>query len=184
MTEYKIKEIIVVEGKDDIAAVKRAFKNEIDVVATHGLGLKHEFLEELVELNKRKGIIILTDPDYAGKRILRIIREYVPDAKIASISRKNAYKNSDIGVENASDEAIIEAIKRARPEYEKISDEFTMRDIIENNLSGLPNSKERRIKLCNTLGITYQNAKQLLIKLNAYGISRKEFNEAIKKLEE
>lgn len=180
----KVREIVVVEGKSDIIAVKRAFEGNIDVIATHGLGLTHKFLEELVELNKRKGIIVLTDPDYAGKRIERIIREYVPDAKFASISRRNASKNSNVGVENASDEAIIEAIERARPDFESKEEAFTIEDIIDNGLSGLPNSKERRIKLCSELSIGYVNAKQLLIRLNAFGISKKEFEEAINKIDD
>ncbi|MFM1602403.1 ribonuclease M5 [Helcococcus ovis] len=178
----KIKEIIVVEGKDDIIAVKRAFKGNIDVVATHGLGIKKNLLDELVKLNETKGIIVLTDPDYAGKRISNIIREYVPNAKFASISRNDATKGDNIGVENASDEAIMKAIDKARPIYEESKEIFSMEDIIDNGFSGLQNSKERRIKFCKIVGITYCNAKQLLTRLNAFGITREEFEKAVKQL--
>ncbi|MFM1525387.1 MULTISPECIES: ribonuclease M5 [Helcococcus] len=178
----KIKEIIVVEGKDDIIAVKRAFKGNIDVVATHGLGIKKNFLEELEKLNETKGIIVLTDPDYAGKRISNMIREYVPNAKFASIPRNDATKGDNIGVENASDEAIIKAIEKARPIYEESKEIFSMEDIIDNGFSGLQNSKERRIKFCKIVGITYCNAKQLLTRLNAFGITREEFEKAVKQL--
>ncbi len=178
----KIKEIIVVEGKDDIIAVKRAFKGNIDVVATHGLGIKKNLLDELVKLNETKGIIVLTDPDYAGKRISNMIREYVPNAKFASISRNDATKGDNIGVENASDEAIIKAIDKARPIYEESKEIFSMEDIIDNGFSGLQNSKERRIKFCKIVGITYCNAKQLLTRLNAFGITREEFEKAVKQL--
>ncbi|WP_311488203.1 ribonuclease M5 [uncultured Helcococcus sp.] len=177
-----IKEVIVVEGKSDIIAVRRAFDNNIKVIASHGLGLTHEFLEELVKLNERKGIIVLTDPDYAGKRIANIIREYVPNAKFASIAKKDASKNSNVGVENASDEAIIEAIKRARPELESVSDEFTMEDLVDNKLIGVDGSKEKRIELCKKLSINYTNGKQLLVKLNSFGISRDEFNKALEEI--
>lgn len=178
----KIKEIIVVEGKDDIIAVKRAFKGNIDVVGTHGLGIKKNLLDELVKLNETKGIIVLTDPDYAGKRISNMIREYVPNAKFASISRNDATKGDNIGVENASDEAIIKAIDKARPIYEESKEIFSMEDIIDNGFSGLQNSKERRIKFCKIVGITYCNAKQLLTRLNAFGITREEFEKAVKQL--
>lgn len=180
----KIKEVIVVEGKSDIIAVKRAFKGNIDVIATHGLGLKSDLLEELVRINDRKGIIVLTDPDYAGKRIANIIREYVPNAKFASIARSKATKNSNVGVENASDEAIIDAIEKARPTIENDETlEFTLNDIIDNGLSGQSNSKEKRILLCNELNITYCNAKQLLMRLNMYKITREEFERALKNIE-
>ncbi|WP_282926733.1 ribonuclease M5 [Helcococcus kunzii] len=178
----KIKEIIVVEGKSDIIAVKRAFEGNVDVVATHGLGLDEKLLNELVLLQEKRGLIILTDPDYAGKRISNIIREYVPNAKFASISRKSSTKNSNVGVENASDEAIIEAINRARPSYTESKERFTQDDIIDNKLAGLPNSKDRRIALCEKLGITYCNAKQLLIRLNSFEITREEFNKAIEEI--
>lgn len=178
----KIKEIIVVEGKSDIAAVKRAFNGDVDLVATHGLGLENKLIKELSILNEKRGLIVLTDPDYAGKRIADIIRSHIPDAKFASIARKNASKNSDVGVENASDEAIIEAIERARPEYLEYDDEFTMADIMDNGLSSGEGSKDRRIELCNQLGITYCNAKQLLVKLNSYGITREEFESALERL--
>lgn len=180
----KVKEIIVVEGKSDIIAVKRAFEGNIDVVATHGLGITQELLDELSELNDRRGLIVLTDPDYAGKRISNIIRDYIPNAKFASILKSNAIKNSNVGVENASDEAIISAIERARPEFSEFEDEYTQKDIIDNGLSGMPNSKERRILLCKELSIRYCNAKQLLIKLNAFGIKREEFENALLRIED
>lgn len=179
----KIREVIVVEGKSDIIAVKRAFEGNIDVIATHGLGLKSELLEELVEINERKGIIVLTDPDYAGKRISNIIREYVPNAKFASISKLKATKSSNVGVENASDEAIIDAIEKSRPVLEENIDEFELNDIVDNGLTGLQNSKEKRIALCNELNITYCNSKQLLMRLNMYGITREEFNRALNNIE-
>lgn len=179
----KIKEIIVVEGKSDIIAVKRAFENNVDVVATHGLGIREDILDELDLLNQKRGIIVLTDPDYAGKRIANIIRDRIPNAKFASISKSSATKNSNVGVENASNEAIINAIERARPSFIEYEEEFTMDDILDNGLAGVKNSKERRIKLCEELNILYCNSKQLLVRLNSYNITREEFNEAIEKME-
>ena len=108
----------------------------------------------------------------------------MPNAKFASIAKKSATKNSNVGVENASDESIIEAINRARPSYTEVKDVFTQDDIIDNKLSGVPNSKERRIELCNNLGITYCNAKQLLVRLNSFEISREEFEKAIEEIGE
>lgn len=185
MTEnYKIREVIVVEGKSDVIAVKRAFKGNITVVATHGLGLDSKLLDELAIINENKGIIVLTDPDYAGKKIAAKIRDRIPNAKFANIARSKAYKKDNIGVENASDSAIIEAINMARPELEEAQDIFTLDDIMRNGLSGLSDSKDRRIKLCEKLGLTYSNAKQLLVRLNSFGISREEFEKAIIEIEE
>lgn len=184
MTDKILKEVIVVEGTMDIVAVKRAYKDQVDCIATHGLGLDDSFLERLSEINDRHGIIVLTDPDYAGKRIRQKIREYIPSAKHAYISRREGTKNSDIGVENASDEAIISAIEKAKPELVDQRDRFDYSDIVKNGLTGLENSKDKRIKLCHELRIEYSNAKQLVTRLNIYGITRAEFEDALRRIDE
>lgn len=61
-----IKEIIVVEGRDDEVAVKRAL--DCDTIASGGLYYTKEFIEELKTAQKERGIIIFTDPDYAGEK--------------------------------------------------------------------------------------------------------------------
>ena len=65
-----IKEIIVVEGKDDITAVKNAI--DAEVIATGGFGYNEEFVRSLEKIAETKGIIILTDPDYAGEKLEEI----------------------------------------------------------------------------------------------------------------
>ena len=62
-----IKETIVVEGKDDIANVKRAV--DCEMIATNGLAFGKDLIEKLKEIDKRCGIIIFTDPDFAGKKM-------------------------------------------------------------------------------------------------------------------
>ncbi len=62
-----IKEIIVVEGKDDIQAVKSAV--EAEVIATGGFGYDKEFMDKLKIAAENRGVIILTDPDYPGEKI-------------------------------------------------------------------------------------------------------------------
>lgn len=65
--EKRIKEIIVVEGRDDAAAVRRAI--DADVIAIHGFGIDRETWTELELAYKKRGLIILTDPDHAGEQI-------------------------------------------------------------------------------------------------------------------
>lgn len=184
MDQYCIKEVIVVEGTSDIQAVKRAFKGRVECVATHGLGVSQRLLEILEAINERQGLIVLTDPDYAGKRIRQKIRDHIPSAKHAYISREEGSLGDDVGVENASDQAIINAINKARPELEESRDLFTYEDIVDLGLTGLPDSKKRRIALCNALKIEYSNAKQLVSRLNIYGVTSQEFVEALKEIDE
>lgn len=175
-----IKETIVVEGKDDITNIKSAI--ECEIIATNGLAFGKDLIEKLKVINERTGIIIFTDPDYAGKKIREKIAKEIPDAKHAYLDRKKAIKKNDLGVENAKAEDIIEALKKAKAEVKEKSQTFTMNDLVQNDLSMGKNSRERRARLGDILGIGYFNSKQLVSKLNSFGITREEFERAVEKL--
>lgn len=176
-----IKEVILVEGKDDISAVKAAL--DAEVIATNGFGYKRELIDTLRSLVKRRGIIILTDPDYAGEQIRRDIDKKVKGCKHAFLPQGKAIKKDDIGIENASKEDIIRAIEKARPvEVERV-DNFTKEDLIMCGLIGQNNSRELRDLLGHELGIGYGNGKQFLNRLNSFGISKEEFIEAVERIE-
>lgn len=175
-----IKEVIVVEGKDDITAVKAAI--DAEVIATNGFGYKKEFIKTLKSLSERRGIIILTDPDYAGEQIRRDLSAKIKNAKHAFLPQGKALKKGDIGVENATKEDIIRAISKARPEKVEKVIIFTKEDLIENGLSGGEGSRSKREKLCDFLGIGYTNSKQLLNRLNSFGITKEEFYDALERI--
>ena len=64
-----IKEVLVVEGKMDVVAIDKAV--EADCITTGGFTLSKRSLNDIAEAYKKRGIIILTDPDGAGERIRR-----------------------------------------------------------------------------------------------------------------
>jgi len=177
-----IKEIIVVEGRDDIAAVKSAV--DAEVIATGGFGYDKKFIENLKRISEKRGIIILTDPDYAGEKIRKDLSKHIKNCKHAFIKQDKALKKGNIGVENATKEAIKEAIFRARPEILEKKEEFTKEDLVELGLVGGENSKKRRELLGEALGIGYCNAKQFLNRLNNFGITREEFIKALERIVE
>ena len=175
-----IKETIVVEGKDDIANIKSCI--DCEIIATNGLAFGKDLIENLKEIDKRCGIIIFTDPDFAGKKIRAKITKEIPNAKQAYLDRRKAIKKGDLGVENASKEDIIEALKNAHASNCEKIEEFTMKDLIENDLTLTSDSKKRRARLGDILSIGYFNSKQLLSKLNSFGISREEFERAVEEI--
>lgn len=178
-----IKEVIVVEGRDDITAVKRAIDAEL--IAVGGFGINRKVLERIKEAQKRKGVIVLTDPDFAGEKIRNIIRKRVPDAKHAYIAREDGTraKDGNIGVENASPEVIIRALEEAKITVEEKREEFVISDLVFFKLSADPNAKVRRELLGKELSIGYGNANQLLSRLNNYGVTKEEFVAAMEKVE-
>ncbi len=176
-----IKEIIVVEGKSDISAVKRAV--DAEVIATSGLGINENIIKVIKKASKNRGIIILTDPDFPGKKIRNILSEQIENCKHAYIPRDKAKKDGDIGVENASPEVIREALKNARAEISDGAPEFTNKDMIYYGLVGNDNASKTRGLLGDELAIGYCSAKQFLKRLNSFGITREELEEAIIKVE-
>ena len=177
-----IKEVIVVEGRDDITAVKKAVDAEI--ISVGGFGINYKVIQRIVEAQKRQGVIVLTDPDFAGERIRRIISKRVKNIKHAYITQEEGTKDGNIGVENASAQSIIKALEKAHCMLKDKSEEFNIHDIIYFKLSGSHDSKMRRELLGKTIGIGYCNSAQFLSRLNNYGISRKEFILAVNKVNE
>ena len=58
-------------------------------------------------------------------------------------------------------------------------EEFSIDDLIDNYLLGGSEGGLRRNKIGKMLGIGHSNGKQFLSRLNNYGITREEFNNAI-----
>ncbi|NMM61611.1 ribonuclease M5 [Clostridium sp. P21] len=175
-----IKEVIVVEGRDDITAVKRAVDAEI--IAVGGFGINAKVIERIKEAQKRQGVIVFTDPDFAGEKIRRIISKRVKGIKHAYIAQEDGTKNGDIGVENAEPDVIIRALENAKCEVKEKVENFDINDMIFFELTGNNKSKERREFLGKELGIGYCNSAQFLTRLNNYGITREEFIHAINKI--
>ncbi|MDC7240557.1 MAG: toprim domain-containing protein, partial [Spirochaetales bacterium] len=83
----KIKELIVVEGVDDVDAVKKAV--DAEVLPVHGFAVRSKkTLDKIRFAAERVGVIVLTDPDHAGQNIWDTIEKAVPNVMHAYISRK------------------------------------------------------------------------------------------------
>ena len=183
----RISEIIVVEGRDDTQAVKRAV--ECETIETHGFGIRASVWQSLERAYKAKGLIIFTDPDHAGDTIRRKIKERFPDCKEAFLPRPKADRDGDIGVENARPEDIREALMKARPCPQKCgadesgADEIKWSMITSAGLTGDAGSRARREALAEELGIACGNARSMLSHMNAFGITAGEFHEAVRAID-
>lgn len=176
-----IKEVLVVEGKMDVVAIDKAV--EADCIITEGFNLKPQALDSIAKAYQKRGIIIMTDPDSAGERIRRFLTKRFPQAKHAFIPKEDATANNDIGIEQASPEAIRTALAKVRTMDWEPTNNFTGADLLKAGISGSPAASEKRAKLGAVLGIGYANAKTFLQRLNHYGITRQEFQQAVAELE-
>lgn len=179
MDKLDIKEAIVVEGRDDTAVLRQV--TDALIIETHGFGIKKQTWEILESAYRQKGLIILTDPDFSGEEIRRRLTERFPESKHAYMPRRKAEKNGDIGIENADPQHVAEILKKICTPLEKTVETFTMKDMYRAGLSGNPQSKKIRQKTGEILGIGYGNTSAFLKKLNSFGITREQFEEALNK---
>ncbi|WML42511.1 ribonuclease M5 [Neobacillus sp. PS3-40] len=175
----RIKEIIVVEGKDDTTTIKRAV--DADTIETNGSALNQETIEKIKLAQETRGVIIFTDPDYPGEKIRKAISAQVQGCKHAFLAKEDAIskKGKGLGVEHADPKMIREALKDAQLMHETILEEMTQGDLVTAGLVGGDKAKERRIKLGKLLKIGYTNGKQLHKRLMMFQISRQEFATAL-----
>ncbi|MFA6850911.1 MAG: ribonuclease M5 [Selenomonadaceae bacterium] len=177
-----IKEVLVVEGKMDIVAIDKAV--EADCIITGGFSLQKQTIENIRQAYKKRGIIILTDPDSAGERIRKYLSKCFPKAKHAFVPVEDATANDDIGIEQASPESIRRALAKVRTLDWNPQVIFNGADLIMAGLSGTPNAAARRAKIGARLGVGYANAKTFLLRLNHYGVTKEEFEAAVDVLDD
>src|SRR5699024_4210901 len=180
----KIKEIIVVEGKKDTERIQLAV--DADTIETQGLALEEETLDLIEHAQKTRGVIVFTDPDYPGETIRKKITRKIPGVKHAFIIPAEGVPlhKGTLGIEHASVETIrlaLNGLYEISTEEEPTGSKTFLREM---GLMGGRNAKALRIKLGEALRIGYTNSKQLQKRLTMFGITEKEVQSIINKLEE
>lgn len=191
------KPLIVVEGKNDAHAIRRAL-GKVDVLWTEGFGLTEEKLSYIAEMADRCGVIVCTDPDFAGLQIRERIERRVPKVRHVFLSKKIAMneKGDDIGLENVSPDEIRKAFAKILEEKQEPIlgfadasadqtpiDQIEMQDLLQCGLIGQAGAAAKRARLGKILGIGDTNAKQFLFRVNRFGITKAEFINAAEQLE-
>ena len=180
----KIKEIIVVEGKSDTVAIKRA--TGADTIETNGSAIDERTLDRIRLAQETRGVIVFTDPDFPGKRIRSIIEERIPGVKHAFLHKsKTIAKNGQgLGIEHAKDEDIIKALEAVYSVDSGAIEEIPFGILLEARLVGHPDAKKRRDRLSELLQIGQVNGKGLKKRLEMFRIGQHQLMEALKVLHE
>lgn len=181
----EVKEIIVVEGKDDTIAIKRAVN--ADTIETNGSAISEETLRRIAHAQEKRGVIVFTDPDYPGRRIRAIIEEHVPGVKHAFLSKEKtiAKNGKGLGIEHARDEDIRSALQNVyTPVQHKQEEQITIDDLMIARLIGYPQSKKRRDRIGEILNIGMTNGKQLHKRLVMFQITIEQFSKAVAQLDQ
>ncbi|MDR1013039.1 MAG: ribonuclease M5 [Lactobacillales bacterium] len=178
----KIQEVIVVEGKDDTQRIKEAVT--ADTIETMGSAINQEILEQIKHAAEFRGVIVFTDPDFAGEKIRKQIMKVIPGVKHAFLAKDEAKpssksKGKSLGVEHASNETIIEALEKVfTPVVEDYVSEIDQKLLNDLGLIGYAQSRKRRMQIGESLRIGYTNGKQFLKRLQMFQITKEQLIQA------
>lgn len=166
-----IKEVIVVEGKNDTKRLKTFF--DCETIETHGLGLNKETIEFIKQMQEKRGIILFLDPDSPGEKIRNRLNSEIPDLKNAFILKEDGRTKKKVGIEHASYEVLKEALDNLVT-YGEYDNNLNMADLNELGLMGDDNSKEKRLIISKHFHIGKCNGKTMLKRLNLLGIKKED----------
>ena len=186
----KIREAVIVEGKYD--KIKLSGIIDALIIETDGFRIfkDKEKVSLLKKLAETTGLLILTDSDSAGFLIRNYLTGIVPSdrvkhAYIRDIEGKEKRKNKPskeglLGVEGVDKDELLMCFERAgaTPGNGKII--VTKTDFFHDGLTGGSDSKSRRERLCEYLGLPKRlSANQILDVINA-AMSREEYENAVR----
>ena len=107
--KYYLNKILVVEGKDDASYLSSFLDSEI--VTTNGYDIPKEEVLYLNAASKFKGIIVLVDPDKAGREIESKLKEKLDNATYLNVEISKCTRGSKQGVAECEQEEILSVLK-------------------------------------------------------------------------
>ena len=170
--------ILVVEGATDVAFLSSFLDAEF--VTTNGSDVPRETIEYLKEAVKRKTVVVLTDPDYPGRRIRGILDENVPGLMHAFVRKEHSIKKHKVGVAESTKEEVMLALSHVVPSKTGEEGNLTMADLMEFGLMRGVESKALRERIEERLHLGHGNAKTLLRRMNALCIGKEDIEEAMR----
>lgn len=166
-----IKEVIVVEGKNDTRRLQSFF--DAETIETHGMSLNQETIELIRQINAQRGVILFLDPDTPGEKIRKKLNDAIPGLKNAFVMKEDARTKKKVGIEHASKEVLEEALNNLLT-YTDIEQSISESEFYALGLSGNEDSASLRRLVSEHFHLGKCNGKTLLKRLNLAGITAEE----------
>ena len=159
MNKKYIDYVIVVEGASDKSKILSLF--DAYVVVTNGYDINEPLLKLIA---KHKKILLLTDPDEAGKQIRDKINNIVSCVNV-EVNPKECDKHHKHGVAECSKEELLKVLKPY------VSSKVDKALITNNDLYLLNINRD---KLIEGLGLSSLSNKQLIDIINIVGLTKED----------
>ncbi len=195
----RVREVIVVEGRYDQNTLRQIV--DADVVCTDGFAIFREQERQalLRRLAEKRGLIVLTDSDGAG-RVIRgflngivdpstVKNAFIPDVPGKEKRKSSPSREGKLGVEGMKPEVLLRALRTAGATMDDAGQTaarcapITPADLYSLGLSGGQDSAEKRRRLQKALDLPERmSTKQLLTVLNIL-VSRQELRALLASVE-
>ena len=166
-----LKGILVVEGKEDASYLSNYIASEIVVVNGY------EIPESTISYLKDKRTLLLLDPDEAGLKIRKQLKNLLPNSVDIEIDITKCNRGIKNGVAECQIDEILSKLHKYVDDEVKSSSDITESDLYNLGLIG---NKELRKKVCNKLNLGSCNGKTLYKRLLNNNISLEQLCEIIK----
>ncbi len=171
--KYIINKIIVVEGKEDVSYLSSFI--DAEYVTMNGYNIPKQEIDYLNKASNYKEILILVDPDEAGRKIEEKLKEKLVKAIYLCVNISKCIKGKKNGIAECDQEEIIKILK---PHFE--NEKLENKSVFEGEISKIDlNNKELREFLCEKFTLGICNTKKLINRLNTLRVSKEELKAAI-----
>ena len=172
--KYFLNKIVVVEGKEDSSYLSSFI--EAEYVVTNGYDIQDSEIDYLNEVSKHKDILVLADPDNAGREIENKLKSKIKNATYLNVEISKCTRGSKQGIAECEKEEIINVLK---PYFEsKIIKKTPL--LQEKSLKIALSDKLLRQHLSSKYNLGNCNNKTLFKRLETLQITEQDLLETIK----
>ena len=107
--KYFINKIIVVEGKEDVSYLSSFI--EAEYITTNGYDISSDEIEYLNEASKHKEILVLVDPDKAGREIEERLKSKLIKATYLTVNISACNRGKKNGIAECDQDEVIKVLE-------------------------------------------------------------------------
>ncbi|MGM9873565.1 MAG: toprim domain-containing protein [Bacilli bacterium] len=162
--KYKIDYLIVIEGNNDESYLSSFISSFYFVI--NGYDINEEKIKFLKEVEKVRKIILLLDPDEAGKNIRNKLHNYLNNFIDVEVNLLKCHKNNKHGIKECEKEELI-----------KVLSPYFVNDINKGNIEyiDLFNKSESELeKIRDKYCIMKVNKKKMVKYLNCLNVRKED----------